>query len=94
MGFEIDFLPVGDESQSGDAILLRYGDLSGARERQTVVLVDGGFRETADAVIEHLAQYYQTNVIDLVVSTHPDADHISGLREILDRVKEGNRRRQ
>ena len=89
MGFEIDFLPVGEESQSGDAILLRYGDLSGARERQTVVLVDGGFRETADAVIEHLGQYYQTNMIDLVVSTHPDADHISGLREIFDRVKEG-----
>lgn len=89
MGFEIDFLPVGEESQSGDAILLRYGDLSGARERQTVVLVDGGFRETADAVTEHLGQYYQTNMIDLVVSTHPDADHISGLREIFDRVKEG-----
>ena len=89
MGFEIDFLPVGEESQSGDAILLRYGDLFGARERQTVILLDGGFRETADAILEHLTQHYQTNRIDLVVSTHPDADHISGLREIFDRVKKG-----
>ena len=89
MGFEIDFLPVGEKSQSGDAILLRYGDLSGAREKQTVVLLDGGFRETADAILEHLDQHYLTNKIDLVVSTHPDADHISGLREIFDRVKKG-----
>ena len=89
MGFEIDSLPVGEESQSGDAILLRYGDLFGERERQTVVLLDGGFRETADAILEHLAQHYQTSKIDLVVSTHPDADHISGLREIFDRAKNG-----
>ena len=89
MGYEIDFLPVGDESRSGDAILLRYGDLSGAREGQTVVLIDGGFRETADSILEHLGEYYDTDTIDLVISTHPDADHINGLREIFDRIGKG-----
>ena len=90
MGYEIDFLPVGDESRSGDAILLRYGDLHSGREGQTVVLIDGGFRESADGIIEHLDKYYDTNTIDLVISTHPDADHINGLREIFDRIDAGH----
>ena len=89
MGLEIDFLPVGGESQSGDAILMRLGELSGPRQGQTVVLIDGGFRETADGILKHLEEYYNTDLMDLVVSTHPDADHINGLREIFERIKEG-----
>lgn len=27
LGYEIDLLPVGDASKSGDAILMRFGDL-------------------------------------------------------------------
>ena len=88
MGFEIDFLAVGSESRSGDAILLRFGDLFGSRAEQTVVLVDGGFRDTADDILDHLDKYYKTQTIDLVISTHPDADHINGLREIFDRIDE------
>ena len=90
MGFEIDFLPVGNESRSGDAILLRFGDLFASRAEQTVVLIDGGFRETADEILDHLNKYYKTQTIDLVISTHPDADHINGLREIFDRIGEGS----
>ena len=86
MGYEIDFLPVGKESRSGDAILLRYGNLGGGRDEQTVVLIDGGFRDTADSILTHLNKYYGTLTIDLVISTHPDADHINGLREIFDRI--------
>lgn len=86
MGYEIDFLPVGKESRSGDAILLRYGNLHGGRDGQTVVLIDGGFRETADSILTHLDKYYGTETIDLVISTHPDADHINGLRELFDRI--------
>ena len=88
MGFEIDFLPVGNESRSGDAILLRFGDLFGSRDEQTVVLIDGGFRDTADDILAHLDKYYKTRTIDLIISTHPDADHINGLREIFDRMEE------
>lgn len=89
MGLEIDFLPVGENSQSGDAILLRYGDLFGSREEQTVVLIDGGFSDTADAILDHLDKYYNTRTIDLVVSTHPDSDHINGLHELVARAAKG-----
>lgn len=86
MGIEIDFLAVGEESQSGDAILVRVGDLYGPRSGQTVILIDGGFRDTADAVLDHLRTHYGTTHIDLMVSTHPDSDHINGLRELVDRA--------
>ncbi|MBF4307570.1 MBL fold metallo-hydrolase, partial [Vibrio anguillarum] len=46
MGYEIDFLGVGEESKSGDAIALRYGNLHGHRDEQTVVVIDGGFQST------------------------------------------------
>ena len=45
MGYEIDFLPVGDGARSGDAIALRYGNLEGTRAEQTVVVIDGGFTD-------------------------------------------------
>lgn len=83
MGYEIDFLPVGEGSKSGDAILLRFGDLTGPRHQQVVVLIDGGFQDTADAVIAHLRRYYATTTIDLIVSTHADADHINGLPRVV-----------
>lgn len=92
MGYETDFLAVGSESQSGDAILLRFGNLQGHREEQTVVLIDGGFRDTADEIIQHLKRYYGTAIIDLVVSTHPDCDHINGLNEIVAKAAAGELR--
>lgn len=39
MGFEIDFLPVGEEGKSGDAIALRFGNLFGQRSEQMVVVI-------------------------------------------------------
>jgi len=82
-GHEIDFLPVGTGGKSGDAIALRFGELFGDRQHQTVALIDGGFRETADEVVGHIRQFYATSTLDLVVSTHPDADHINGLLPVM-----------
>ena len=87
MGYEIDFLPVGNGSQNGDAILIRWGNLSGSRYEQTLVVVDGGFDENTDQIIDHMDRYYHTDLVDLVVSTHPDADHINGLRDLLRKAK-------
>lgn len=89
MEYEIDFLPVGEESKSGDAIALRYGNLSGGRSDQTVIVIDGGFRDDGSELIDHLDKYYQTDTVDIVVSTHPDRDHISGLRTLLEGVQVG-----
>ena len=46
MGIEIDFIRAGEESNSGQAIALRFGNLFGLRAEQTVIVVDGGFSET------------------------------------------------
>lgn len=89
MGYEIDFLPVGEGTRSGDAILMRWGNLSGSRYEQAVVVVDGGFDDNTDQIIDHMDRYYHTDLVDLVVSTHPDADHINGLRNLLRKVKVG-----
>jgi beta-lactamase superfamily II metal-dependent hydrolase len=86
VGYEIDFLPVGDGSRSGDAIVLRYGNLHGPRSEQTVIVVDGGFTDDGEALVDHIKQYYGTEVVDIVVSTHPDQDHVCGLKVVLEKL--------
>lgn len=89
MGFEIDFLPVGEESNGGDAIALRYGDLFGARDEQTVIVIDGGYKDCGEALVSHVASHYGTDRVDVVVSTHPDQDHASGLTVVLEKCDVG-----
>lgn len=77
--FEIDFLDV-ESSKSGDAIPLRY-QVNG----QTFIhVVDGGFQDTGQKVVDHINEYYgYPSSIDHVVATHPDGDHAGGLRTVL-----------
>lgn len=88
LGYEIDFLPVGDGTKSGDAILLRFGDLYKGQSYQTVVVIDGGYKGTAEAIKAQLQKYYNCKnyegklQIDLMILSHPDIDHVSGLVEI------------
>lgn len=89
MGLEIDFLAVGDESQSGDAIALRWGDLDGSRENQWVAIVDGGFKETGNKIVSFVKTRYDTDRIDIVLSTHPDEDHANGLMVVLEELRVG-----
>lgn len=89
MGYEIDFLPVGDESKGGDAIVLRYGNLYGSRSEQTVVVIDGGYTDDGEALVEHIREYYGTDMVDMVISTHSDQDHITGLEVVLEEMRVG-----
>lgn len=89
MGYEVDFLPVGNESTGGDAIALRYGNLFGDRTEQTVIVVDGGYRESGERLVEHLDNWYETDRVDVVLSTHPDQDHASGLAVVLEECEVG-----
>lgn len=89
MGIEIDFLPVGLESKSGDAIALRYGDLHGSRDNQTIVVFDGGFSDDGAALVKHIKDYYGTDRVDIVISTHPDHDHVAGLSTVLEELTVG-----
>ena len=90
MGYEIDFLPVGEGEKSGDAIALRFGNLHGNRDEQTVVVIDGGFKGTGEKLVEHIRHYYGTDDVDLVISTHSDADHVSGLTVVLEELRVGH----
>lgn len=91
MGHEIDFLAIGEKSgeKSGDAIVFRFGNLHGPRNEQTVVVVDGGYVDDGDRVVEHLSRHYGTSHIDLLVLTHPDADHVGGMRKVLESCSVG-----
>ena len=54
MDYEMDFIGVGQESKSGDAIALRWGNLAGDRTDQRVVLIDGGFKESGQHVVDEV----------------------------------------
>ena len=75
--FEIDFLGV-ETAKSGDAITLRYS----VNGTAGVHVVDGGYLDTGDQIVEHLKTYYGTTVIDHVILTLPDRDHANGLRKV------------
>lgn len=47
------------------------------------MLVDGGHRYAGDEVIAHLNKR-GVSKIDLLVNTHPDADHLGGLIDVLE----------
>lgn len=73
--YEIRFFQVGNASKGGDAILIRLLD---EYQKPTVIVVDGGYKETGEKIIAYLKRL-NISIIDLVINTHPDIDHISGL---------------
>lgn len=78
--YDLDFLAVGDKS-SGDAILVRTSDgFNGYK----VTLIDGGYAGTSENIKAFLERWYETNVIDHMVNTHGDHDHIAGLIKIIE----------
>ena len=85
-GFEIDFLPVGSSTKNGDAICIRWGYnlLDEKNRRQFVMVVDGGFSECGESVVKHIKEYYRTKIVDVVVNTHPHADHVNGLSKVIE----------
>ncbi len=87
MSVEIDFLPVGNGERSGDAIAFRYGNFND-KNQQYIVVIDGGTVESGKNLVEHIQNYYGTYV-DLAILTHPDGDHSSGLREVLNNLSVG-----
>ena len=83
MPFEIDFLSNADVKQDADAICFRFKTT--ILGNYTVCVFDGGTSEYAATIKEHLAKYYENpTVIDYVFCSHPDQDHASGLKEILE----------
>lgn len=86
MKCEIEFLPVGSGSKPGDAIVVRYGEVNAYE----LMIVDGGTLETGDQLVSHVQANFPGRTISHVVLTHPDADHASGLRTVLEKLKVAN----
>ncbi|WP_284777088.1 MBL fold metallo-hydrolase [Agrobacterium sp. lyk4-40-TYG-31] len=87
MAFEIDFLPVGSGTKSGDAICVRYGN---GYNQATIHVIDGGYTETGPEIVEHIRTTYgNPDFIDHVVLTHPDTDHVSGLFHVIENFSVG-----
>jgi beta-lactamase superfamily II metal-dependent hydrolase len=71
---------VGDGSRQGDAIIVHYGDPAGYH----LMIVDGGTTSCGETLLAHLKKHFGALVsLEHVVVTHSDADHASGLRELL-----------
>lgn len=89
MSYEIDYIPVGQGERAGDALAIRYGNLSiGApRDEQVVIVIDGGTKESGEKLVKRIQEDYGTNKVDYVFSTHLDSDHLSGLTVILEKLE-------
>lgn len=81
---EVEYIPVGEKTDTGDAILCHFTEPGTSTNR--VVLIDGGFAATAAAIVAHVQKYYGTDRIDLMICTHPDEDHINGLFGVLEQL--------
>jgi competence protein ComEC len=71
--FEAHFIDVG----KGDAILIKAGD--------KCMLVDGGRQVEGPKLVSYLKGQGVTS-IDVMVATHPHADHIGGLLDVLEEI--------
>lgn len=85
-GYEIRFLAVGTASKGGDAILIRVIDENDVTH---IVIVDGGYKDDGERIVDYVSNELGLDTIDLIINTHPDIDHISGLISIFnsDKVK-------
>lgn len=52
------------------------------------MLIDAGNNDREQAMLDYLKQYGVTR-LDIVIGTHPDADHIGGLDRVLDHIDVG-----
>tara|TARA_R110000850_G_scaffold147481_1_gene269686 strand:- start:1897 stop:2985 length:1089 start_codon:yes stop_codon:yes gene_type:complete len=86
MGYEVDFIGTKSDTKSGDAIAIRFGDLHKSPAEQKVIVIDGGFSEDGETLVKHIKTHYGTDQVDLVISTHPDQDHINGLTTVLEQL--------
>lgn len=88
--YELDFLPVESEdgggTKSGDAIAGRFWLPDGSPR---TLVVDAGYSAIGEDIVDHIRSFYGTERVDLVVSTHPDADHLNGLLHVLEDMDVG-----
>ena len=85
--YQIQFFSVGNESKGGDAILIEVFD---ENDKPHLAIIDGGYSEDGQRMVDYLVGKYGEDdkvVVDVVFNTHPDLDHIRGLKTILESDK-------
>ncbi len=81
-GYEIDFISVDSGKKNGDAITIRVKE----NEQTTIYVIDAGTKITGQKVVDHIKKYYGTEIVDYLINTHPDLDHISGLSIVMQQL--------
>lgn len=83
MAYEVDFVGTAKVAKDYDAITFRYW----SENRWIVCVFDGGTSEAGEALSQHIGLYYfkepSAKEIDYVFCSHPDLDHTSGLKSVL-----------
>lgn len=87
MAYEIDFIGTDKAEKDYDAIAFRY--YRPEEKRWIKCVYDGGTTDAGEALLKHLEDYYfnDSPELDYVFCSHPDSDHASGLRTVLENVK-------
>jgi len=84
MGFEIDFLAIGEGKKGGDEITIRIWDEGGSGEgRPKVIVIDGGLGDSGRNLVDHVKKEYGTEHVDFIFLTRPQARHSAWLATVL-----------
>lgn len=86
MKYEIDFIGINEES-SKDAAACCFRFFSKKHDRFITAIYDGGFSSHGKELVRLIKKYYSSEdkpCIDIVICSHSDDDHASGLSEVFD----------
>lgn len=77
---EIYFMDIGKygAGDCGESTYIKYGDID--------IIVDAGdnFTDSKKAINEVINKHLEDGIIDYVIATHPDGDHIGGMASLFD----------
>ena len=83
---EIHFIDIGKYGQSdcGESIYIKYENID--------ILIDAAdnFDASKQAVTEAITKYLSDGVLDYVIATHPDSDHIGGMPNVFEKFQVEN----
>ena len=67
MAYVVDYIPVREDEKGGEAITLRFGNLYGPRNEQSVIVIDGGYKDSGEKLVEHIKFFYKTEPVDFLI---------------------------
>lgn len=87
--YELEIMGLDEKTGNADAICFRF--FSETKNKFIVGVYDGGTKIYGSALVDHIKKYYFKNeeklVIDFIICSHPDQDHVTGLETLFDNFK-------